>query len=130
MYRHLGEVQGIRFNGAATFQLRIELKVINISDTTFRFNGAATFQLRIDDNFTTWHNADSGSFNGAATFQLRIAAIFEDLDELSENASMEPQLFSCGLIAAYRTAPTSNDRFNGAATFQLRIGCLDTLMST
>ena len=60
------------------------------------FNGAATFQLRIvvgtniDDSFIF-------TFNGAATFQLRI------VEQANRNLkflkpSMEPQLFSCGLV--------------------------------
>ena len=40
------------------------------------------------------------SFNGAATFQLRIAANNPTADEPITSASMEPQLFSCGLLNA------------------------------
>ena len=61
------------------------------------FNGAATFQLRIDVGREA--NIALGrleSFNGAATFQLRIVGRVGSYNA-NMIASMEPQLFSCGL---------------------------------
>ena len=59
------------------------------------FNGAATFQLRIEVENGVIQLGDTG-FNGAATFQLRIAASIASMTFVA-SASMEPQLFSCGL---------------------------------
>ena len=84
------------FNGAATFQLRIADQIQEIIQNLFSFNGAATFQLRIVDS----------DENGVLTFI---------------NASMEPQLFSCGLNFNSHNSFIFYSRFNGAATFQLRI---------
>ena len=158
-----------RFNGAATFQLRIVPaaenrnipKIASMEPQLFScglllpsnstlpaskgFNGAATFQLRIVDHILNNQNTDEYRFNGAATFQLRIVAQARidsfELEQLqwSRNfsvadwswcfvrsmsdisASMEPQLFSCGLGIHYLILMQIIGSFNGAATFQLRI---------
>ena len=60
------------------------------------------------------------SFNGAATFQLRIVAKSIQSPH-NHSASMEPQLFSCGLPAYSVKHGINRPCFNGAATFQLRI---------
>ena len=108
------------FNGAATFQLRIvhvatnhyvvgcrlqwsrNFSVADCRNPTarlhprpYRFNGAATIQLRIDEDDEDDENNTIG-FNGAATIQLRIV-IAPKLKQFITDASMEPQLFSCGL---------------------------------
>ena len=64
------------------------------------------------------------SFNGAATFQLRI--VLKDAQTILLNyiASMEPQLFSCGLQISGTDSIAPKSCFNGAATFQLRIECM------
>ena len=108
------------------------------------FNGAATFQLRIDDR-GRHVSGPHPSFNGAATFQLRIAGPPLSIAAVSRTPSMEPQLFSCGLLQGVTKRITwihlqwsrnfsvadcrkklhnrkiGNAAFNGAATFQLRI---------
>ena len=109
------------FNGAATFQLRIENKIVKIFLTQptlqwsrnfsvadcrkyrnvyvyhiVAFNGAATFQLRIATHVITTVLL-STPFNGAATFQLRIEDNVRAWTLSLNNPSMEPQLFSCGL---------------------------------
>ena len=132
------------FNGAATFQLRI---AVNRNQKYYRyhcFNGAATFQLRIA-SMNSFFSLSDPSFNGAATFQLRIGDACHHHGDASGVASMEPQLFSCGLPrsqddpASHLTASMEPQLFscglinnndpkrrienscNGAATFQLRI---------
>ena len=84
------------FNGAATFQLRIVgTCVFDVCLCRF-FNGAATFQLRIGgcNNYRSWNIT---FFNGAATFQLRIGVGNVRTYKIFLS-SMEPQLFSCGLL--------------------------------
>ena len=60
-------------------------------------------------------------FNGAATFQLRIAVSRVFIHYASVLASMEPQLFSCGLKTKMTVKFWKSACFNGAATFLLRI---------
>ena len=115
--------RGDYFNGAATFQLRIATPVSFVKGELANFNGAATFQLRIaieingsgnDIYLLQWSRnfsvADCTNhclhlwliphhFNGAATFQLRIAFNSESISSFN-STSMEPQLFSCGLLSA------------------------------
>ena len=63
----------------------------------YAFNGAATFQLRIVLPTITWRQYQK-TFNGAATFQLRIECGTYQLSRHFIKPSMEPQLFSCGLL--------------------------------
>ena len=157
-----------RFNGAATFQLRIEdamcvirkdisasmepqlfscgLLIMSLS----RLSSSGLLQWSRNFSVADWMSREQETvcadtrFNGAATFQLRIVVdwpvVWDD-----NRASMEPQLFSCGLpnltglqntvkqlqwsrnfsVADWRSN-TGDDGsrwlcFNGAATFQLRI---------
>ena len=132
------------FNGAATFQLRIDEYMKHANDYHGDFNGAATFQLRIVDHHVGRHRWFI-YFNGAATFQLRIewrdliVANMTEWLQWSRNfsvadwkhlgsfhlchcrTSMEPQLFSCGLSYTGIFRSSAKSYFNGAATFQLRI---------
>ena len=62
------------------------------------------------------------TFNGAATFQLRIEDESVGAAESDNFPSMEPQLFSCGLLRTDASDKWLVTSFNGAATFQLRIG--------
>ena len=134
------------FNGAATFQLRIagdptifmaggnftsmEPQLFSCGLLSQRavnhiplhnFNGAATFQLRIGEH-STQEPTPHRHFNGAATFQLRIAGDPTIFMAGGNFTSMEPQLFSCGLLSQRAVNHIPLHNFNGAATFQLRIG--------
>ena len=61
-------------------------------------------------------------FNGAATFQLRIGDFIGTTACVHADPSMEPQLFSCGLLRFLEERfSCAIYAFNGAATFQLRI---------
>ena len=107
------------FNGAATFQLRIDVPTKFNPIPRYPFNGAATFQLRIVDNIDVY-NAVVGTFNGAATFQLRIENWIQ-----RRPSSFTPfngaATFQLRIVATAAAALHTAATFNGAATFQLRI---------
>ena len=133
------------FNGAATFQLRIVTPAFNVSQFNLMLQWSRNFSVADCRPRPRCHLLRKLSFNGAATFQLRIAlpilwadprysasmepqlfscGLKEDHGRSQKNhneASMEPQLFSCGLHGEAEAAAASQLCFNGAATFQLRI---------
>ena len=138
----------VRFNGAATFQLRIVAKIIWLKSWIFSFNGAATFQLRIVWWMCVrWLGIVAASMepqlfscglliqrlkNKTIQYWLQWSRNFSVADCVKVEwqrmcryfASMEPQLFSCGLLKRVFWPDFLALSFNGAATFQLRIARL------
>ena len=113
-------------------------------DTLMSFNGAATFQLRIDDfsgrsSPRTWASMEPQLFSCGLSICILWIIWYAIMLQWSRNfsvadchlsflnetrdeyASMEPQLFSCGLMEIRPKRVYSLHCFNGAATFQLRI---------
>ena len=161
--------QSLSFNGAATFQLRIECVLIEGDDDSDASMEPQLFScgllsiISIDmvgiiasmepqlfscglckcrwwwlllEKLLQWSRnfsvadcrrrrrrsrKDTRGFNGAATFQLRIVSSLDSVHSTQCTASMEPQLFSCGLVDSIVIMLLHFQCFNGAATFQLRI---------
>ena len=115
-----GRTPNSRFNGAATFQLRIACPKLVQSGVAMSFNGAATFQLRIVENIQQQqHQADG--LQWSRNFSVADWTNWREVVGLPIPASMEPQLFSCGLLKIWICIMFFSPGFNGAATFQLRI---------
>ena len=111
---------GIPFNGAATFQLRIDVVIQGDSLDVLTFNGAATFQLRIVANSD--HSEVQCSFlQWSRNFSVADCSKMNIVRSKIGIPSMEPQLFSCGLLCNRDCITLKILPFNGAATFQLRI---------
>ena len=132
------------FNGAATFQLRIDVRYCMDKTIPESFNGAATFQLRIekkeiaegarlralqwsrnfsvaDCNMCPRSKSGPPKLQWSRNFSVADCCGYHNgVSDINE-ASMEPQLFSCGLLRRVFSVSWAMTSFNGAATFQLRI---------
>ena len=102
------------------FSCGLQHKLKRVDNPQWSFNGAATFQLRIACN-ATLDIAVLPTLQWSRNFSVADCMQCHSRYCCITDPSMEPQLFSCGLLDNGGWCFSFTSSFNGAATFQLRI---------
>ena len=109
------------FNGAATFQLRIVMTAPADSYTKILLQWSRNFSVADCNQDSDHYVIRKFASMEPQLFSCGLQYSMTLVALAVHQASMEPQLFSCGLVKTGRWVNYLGNRFNGAATFQLRI---------